>query len=238
MPESQHPNSKLYLLHEEVINREIEKRKGRWRLSLAFYSWEDCKQDIKKRILIKIASYDENKSQFSHWANTVITNAIWNILRDKYDSFKRPCLICPHNGGGNVCTLFGKQSNLCKDFDKWDKGKRYKMEIKINASSLDSTIQNEEHDNIRKQIEDKQSTFLDFEKVIPEFNTLMHTKLNKIEWKVYTFLYIDNLSELETAREMGYSTKEKNKSPGYKQLQKLKIRIYEKAKKVVEQLNF
>jgi hypothetical protein len=58
-------------------------------------------------------------------------------------------------------------------------------------------------------------------------------KLTIVEWKVYTYLYIENKNETEAAKLMGYKTTEKNRSPGYKQIKKIKNKIYKIAKQLV-----
>ena len=49
----------------------------------------------------------------------------------------------------------------------------------------------------------------------------MQEILKPIEWKVYGFLYIENLTEEQAAKKMGYKTSEKNRSPGYKQIKNI-----------------
>jgi len=62
----------------------------------------------------------------------------------------------------------------------------------------------------------------------------MEEVLKPHEWMIYKYLYIDNLSELEVAKKMGYKTSEKNRSPGYKQIKNVKKRIIARAKKAIE----
>jgi hypothetical protein len=61
----------------------------------------------------------------------------------------------------------------------------------------------------------------------------MKGKITNVEWKVYNYLYIENKDEIETAKLMGYKTSEKNRSPGYKQIKKIKNKIYKLAKVII-----
>ena len=65
----------------------------------------------------------------------------------------------------------------------------------------------------------------------------IHKKMKELlkphEWKVYGFLYIDFLDELEAAKKMGYKTSENNKSPGYKQIKNIKKKIIKKVKHIL-----
>ena len=62
----------------------------------------------------------------------------------------------------------------------------------------------------------------------------MQEVLKPIEWKVYQFLYIENLTEEQAAKKMGYKTSEKNRSPGYKQIKNIQKNIVSKAKKHIK----
>lgn len=231
-----HPNSGLYEKYSEIIDQEISKRRMRWKLSLAEMDYSDISQILRLHCLKKIHLFDDKKAAFSHWINRLLSNQIKNLVRNKYGAYSKVCLKCPHNGGGDVCLLYGKQGNVCKDYAKWENGKRYKLEIS-NPASIDSKIPTGENDGICHEILDKKADFIDFTRIIPEFNELMHKKLNALEWKVYDYLYISNLSDRDAATKLGYVVSN-NKSSGYKQISKLKIRIYQKAKRVVEELNF
>ena len=61
----------------------------------------------------------------------------------------------------------------------------------------------------------------------------MEELLKPHEWKVYGFLYIDFLDELQAAKKMGYKTSENNKSPGYKQIKNIKKKIIKKVKQIL-----
>ena len=62
----------------------------------------------------------------------------------------------------------------------------------------------------------------------------MESILKPLEWKVYKALYIDNLSEEEAAKTVGYKTSEKDRKPGYKQIKNIQKIIIAKVKKVLQ----
>ena len=62
----------------------------------------------------------------------------------------------------------------------------------------------------------------------------MKTILKKNEWQVYECLYINYLSEEETAKRVGYKTSELNRAPGYKQIKNIKKTIIKKVKKLMD----
>ena len=71
---------------------------------------------------------------------------------------------------------------------------------------------------------------IDLGENIKRVHSKMEEILKPIEWKVYKCLYIDNKSEEETAKLMGYKTNEENRSPGYKQIKNMKRTIVQKVK--------
>lgn len=62
----------------------------------------------------------------------------------------------------------------------------------------------------------------------------MEVVLKPLEWKVYKLIYIQGVSEEEAAKEMGYKTTEKNRSPGYKQIKNVQKKIINKAKEAIK----
>ena len=58
----------------------------------------------------------------------------------------------------------------------------------------------------------------------------MKTILKPNEWTVYKGLYIENLEEDQVAEKLGFTSNEKNRRPGYKQIKNLKKSILKKAK--------
>ena len=59
----------------------------------------------------------------------------------------------------------------------------------------------------------------------------MSKVLKPIEWKIYTYLYIEGKNEEQVAKLMGYRTSEKNRMAGYKQIKNVKKAILIKVKK-------
>ena len=59
--------------------------------------------------------------------------------------------------------------------------------------------------------------------------------LKPVEWRVYELLYIQNKTESELAKHMGYKTSEKKRQPGYKQIKNIKKSIMTKVKKFMRE---
>ena len=67
-----------------------------------------------------------------------------------------------------------------------------------------------------------------------KLNVKLKSVLKPAEWKIYEALYINNVSEEDTATLMGYKTSEKNRVPGYKQIKNVKKAIIQKVKKMLK----
>jgi hypothetical protein len=59
--------------------------------------------------------------------------------------------------------------------------------------------------------------------------------LTKKHYEVYEDLFVKNLPEDEVAKKLGYTTNEKNRKAGYKQIKNLKKMFKEKAVVVIQQ---
>jgi hypothetical protein len=219
-----------------IIDEELLKRKSKWRLNaIAWMDFDDVCQKIRLHIFNKWSQWD-NQRPIRPWLNTVITNQITNLVRNNYSSFSKPCSKCEYNQGGDLCALYGVQSGECSDYAKWEGGKKNAYDIKLPISIHDNfNDQNGQFNNTAMDITDKYS-YVDYENKIKNFHEKIHEKLTIVEWKVYTCLYIENKNEIDTAKQMGYRTSEKNRSPGYKQIKKIKNKIYRIAKQIISEI--
>jgi RNA polymerase sigma factor (sigma-70 family) len=212
----------------EMISREIAKRKSKWNLSaINWMDFDDVTQIIKIHIHKKWTQYDETKSPLINWLNRIISNQIKNLLRNNYGNFSRPCLKCPLSQGEDLCSLYGTQSSSCSLFAKWEKSKQPAYQTKLPLPI----------ENHWSEVNDKTYTYFDVDKASKNLHAHMETVLKPTEWKAYKMLYVDELSDDEVAKEMGFKTNEEKRAPGYKQLQNLKKIILLKVKKSLSNEN-
>ena len=213
-----------------VIDGEIAKRRNKWRLSaIADVSWEDVAQILRFHIFKKWHLWDQSKP-LENWLNRVITHQISNLIRNNYGNYAPPCSKCSFNEGGDLCgyTISGKKNSECPLFKKWEKGKKNNYEIKL-AQSIDDpdlflpmlgTVDLVNSNELPEAIE--------------RFHLKIEKYLNKEQYKIYIWLYVDHLSETQVAEKMKYKTSEKGRNPGYKQIYNIKRKILEAARKVLE----
>jgi len=205
------------------INTEIYKRKHKWSLtSLAWMDFDDVAQILRIHIYKKWNMYDP-KQPLAPWINRIVSNQIKNLIRNNYGNYSRPCLKCAAAEDEEHCSIYGKQCVTCPLYAAWAKSKK-------NAHDTKLPLALENHVKEIHQIEDGK---IDIEKSAENLHKKMQTILKPTEWKVYKLLYIENRNEEQVASSMGYKTNEKNRAPGYKQVQNIKKAIMIKVRKCI-----
>lgn len=209
----------------DFINQEILKRKGKWSLSsLNWMDYEDVSQIIRLHIYEKWHLYDVDKP-LGPWLNRIISNQIKNLIRNHYGNFARPCLKCEAQEGEAGCKIYTNQCDACPLYDKWERTKKSAHDIKLPLAL-------EDHSFEIGMI--KQNDSSNLQNNIKKLHLKMKEVLKPNEWIVYQTLYVENLDEEEAAEQLGLISNEKNKKPGYKQIQNIKKNIIKKVKESIE----
>jgi RNA polymerase sigma factor (sigma-70 family) len=207
----------------DIIDNEIRKRKGKWTLTiLAWMDFDDVAQIIRIHIWKKWEMYDPSKP-LAPWLNRIISNQIKNLIRNNYGNFSRPCLRCAAAEGEAGCSIYKTQDSACPLYSNWEKTKKRAHDTKLPVPL----------ENHSQEVYNMVHEAIDLESSAKKLHLRMKKMLKPYEWTVYEKLYIQNMDESKVAKEMGYKTSEKNRSPGYKQLKNIKKIIIEKAKKLL-----
>lgn len=210
----------------EDINKELCKRRGKWTLTaLAWMDFEDVAQIIRFHIFKKWALYDQTKP-LAPWVNTVISSQIKNLLRNNYSNYSRPCLHCAAAEGESDCRIYQKQCSDCPLYKKWEMKKKSAHDIKLPVSLS----------NHEQEVFEKPCQSIDWDRSTANLHKLMKTKLKPVEWRVYTYLYIQFKTETEVAKLMGYKTSENRRPAGYKQIQNIKNAILKKVNEFKDEI--
>ena len=209
--------------HIEQIDAEIKKRKSKWNLTaLSWMDFDDVSQILRIHIFKKWHLYDPQKP-LNPWISRIISNQIKNLIRNNYGNYCRPCLKCAAAESGDLCYIYGKQSESCPLFANWMKTRKQAYDAKLPVSINDHEI----------EINAAEYSDIDIFALMEKLNEKMKEILKSSEWKIYKALYIDNMSEEDAATLMGYKTNEKNRVPGYKQIKNVKKSIIVKVKKII-----
>lgn len=216
----------------------IEKRRNSWR-AFSIMEWEDVASVLLTRIYRQFHLYDSTRP-LDRWANTVISNAISSLLRDKLYKTARPCVAansygapCSFNLGGDKCkwtetngSCSGVQDASCWAYAKWLKKKKDKFAISTplsmehhmhEASSMPDELLSEERVEAARQVID----------------TNIQRRLTKEEYRIYILLYVKHLSIKEAAQKMGF--KETDETKAYFRVRTASLKIEEIAGQLISE---
>jgi DNA-directed RNA polymerase specialized sigma24 family protein len=211
-----------------IIDGLISKRKYKWNIhAISYMDFDDVSQIIRIHIYKKWNQYDPLQP-LEPWVNKIISNQIRNLRRNVYDANARPCLRCAENQGNDLCAAFGKQCSDCPLYLKWETGKKRAYNVKLPLPI----------ENHMQEVFDIPCVSYDLDSAIKELHKKMLTQLKSIEKKIYAYIYIEGLTEEETANKMGYTTSEKNRKAGYNNFLRIKKSILQKAKEIQKDIDF
>jgi len=203
------------------IDNEIFKRRNKWNLTaISWMDFSDVSQILRIHIYKKWHLYNQTKP-LAPWVNRIISNQIKNLIRNTYSNYARPCLKCAAAESDDGCSIYGKQCVDCPLYANWVKSKK-------NAHDTKLPVAMENHLN---EVYDIKNDTVDLEKTAENIHFKMQKILKPIEWKIYTYLYIEHKNEEQVVKLMEYRTTEKNRAAGYKQIKNLKKSIMIKVKK-------
>jgi len=216
----------------EIIDKEISKRKSKWRLTaITWMDYDDVSQIIRAHIFKKWDQWDQSRP-IEPWLNTIISNQIKNLLRNNYQNFAKPCSGCPFNDQSetNGCsfTHTKMQDDNCPLYKKWARHKKnaynIHLAVPIDAYNGDNSSQT--------------NYMLTIDVMIEKVHSAMETNLSEKHYKIYKMLFIDSMSEEEVADVLGYKTNEVGRKRGYKQIKNLKSKFKKIAKKFLNNEDF
>jgi RNA polymerase sigma factor (sigma-70 family) len=199
-----------------IIDNEIFKRRGKWHLT-AISGWldfDDLSQILRIHIFKKWHLYNPDLP-LKNWLNRIISNQIKNLLRNLHSNYAIPCNRCPCNIGDNMCSLFGEISNKCPLVAKWEKSKKHAYNVKL-PLYLENHLQ---------EVSDRPNKEYDVEQVAPLLHEKMEEVLKPLDFKIYKLLFIENKSEEEVVKNLGYKNTDSGKSAGLKTIRESKKTI-------------
>lgn len=208
----------------EEINEAIERRRHRWHLrAVAWMDYDDVAQLLRLHIYNKWHLWDQERP-FARWLATVIRNRTSNLLRNLYMNIAKPCASCDENDGDSKCRKYGEQCKDCPLYAKWEKTKQSAYNIRLPLSI----------ENHAQEIYDIPHVDHNIDESVNTLHARMKKRLTPTQYKIYKALYIDNKTNDEVAGLMGYSTSEKTRTPGYKQICNMEKIFIEKARAILK----
>lgn len=207
----------------------IEKRRHMWRAT-SVKEWEDVSSELLERIYRQFHRYDPNQP-LDRWVNTVITNAIKNMIRDLIVKTSKPCVSatpyganCSYNLGCGKCswTKSGLQDSSCKFFAAWERKKKAKF-------SISTPLSIENHINESHSMPDELLSEERFETAKEIIDNNIQRRLTKEEYRIYILLYVKHLTLEEAAKKMGFKKTDDNDMKAYLRVRTASLKIKEVA---------
>jgi hypothetical protein len=219
----------MYSFGEKIteIEEALERKRSKWDLdAVAYIDYDDIKQIIMTHIYKKWHLWDQSKP-VEPWLNRVVSNQFKNLLRNYYGNFVRPCLRCKFNNGGDGCgkNKSGIQDTSCGEYRAWSQKKKAAYDIKL-AVTMENHIY---------EVREHQDNFLDLEGATVKLANEMRPHLSVRHFNAFKMLFIDNNSEEDVAKYLGFKTNERKRSAGYKQIKNLKKIFQEKAREIIKE---
>ena len=220
----------MKLKYEDYVNQVetvLQKCKSKWTFTADnSISYDDVCQIVRAHIAKKIDEglYDAARP-FEPWAFALCHNQIKNILKSKWSTYIIPCqaLKCAAYIPDDGCKIYGSPCSSCPLIARWQNNKKYACDVKLPVAI----------ENHAQEVSSKSYDGVDLLSGYEELNETLLARLNKNQLIVYKSIYVDNLSDEDTARKLGYKTTEKNRLPGYKNISDLKKQIVSIAKEIV-----
>lgn len=207
-----------------IIKSNIWKRKNSW--NIPSLEWDDVSQILILRVWTKFDKYSITKGPFEHWLNKLITNALNNLIRDKFSKYSRPCICgCTYNIGGDDCsfTKSNKQCSECPLYKKWTIKKQQQFNM-ITSVSL------EDHSNETYNVENDTAN-VDFSKHI--IDDRLKELLSIHDFKIYKMMFIDHKSLEYIGKKMNLRLLPSSHIPGYQELLRLKRKFINLSREII-----
>jgi hypothetical protein len=211
--------------YDEIVH-EVDKRRSKWHLDAVsgWCSWEDIRSILLTHIWRKFSQFDPDKGELAHWCQSICSSQIINQLRNLHGNYVSPCVRCICAEGDNLCTVYGQtQSDICPLVIKWKKSRQHAYNVKL-------PLYLENHLN---EYYDRPNKSYDVEKTAPLLHEKMEEVLKPLEFRIYKILYIDNKTEEEAARLLGYKNTSAGLAAGQKMIKEAKKVIMITARAVV-----
>lgn len=207
-----------------VIIEQIEKRRKRWTVRIPYVDFDDIKQLLLIHIFKKWNQFDPDKGELSHWVSKICSAQIKNHWRNFLGNTVPPCDYCPANEGGDKCRIFGTQDpTQCGILAKWAKTKTEKYNLRL-AANID------EHEHTLY----KDGNEINYEQALTTITNLIRKELTKRQFLIYQMLYLENKTESEVGKELGYKSSH-GRSAGYASILAYKKIIIQKIKNIIRE---
>jgi hypothetical protein len=84
------------------------------------------------------------------------------------------------------------------------------------------------------EVNEKRDSFLNLESATAKLSAEMQTHLSERHFNAFKMMYIENKTDEQIAKYLGFKTNEKKRSAGYKQIKNLKKIFQARARQIIQ----
>ncbi len=203
----------------DIINEELRKRQAKWNLgSISYMDWDDVCQIIRLHIWKKWHLYD-NKRPLPNWIQTIISHQLFNITRNVFYSYSKPCGNCPFDMEGDGCEKFGVKCNACPLYKKWFEFKRFAHDVKMPLTM----------ENHLNEVNEKPDEWFNPEVSVNNLVDYLKKNLEPMEFRIFEMAFLSNETDdqiFKTLKKEGFCVIKKS-------IRGIKAGIFVKTKEAV-----
>ena len=210
----------------DSIEKEIAKRRGKWTLTiLRWMDFEDVAQILRAHIFKKWHLWDQER-KLAPWIQRIMSRQIYNLLRNNYTNYARPCIQCKFSMGEEGCekTPSGEQCSECPLYKKWTQGKQAGYHIKMPL----------ELENHTQEVFNKIDDTINFKETMRRVLDELGKRMSKKRFAAFNILFIDGTSDEEAVKILNIKENTKNKYGQKKLLMAFKDSLQKEAKDIIK----
>jgi len=217
------------LTYEECsdsIEKEIAKRRGKWTLTiLRWMDFEDVAQILRAHIFKKWHLWDQER-KLAPWIQRIMSRQIYNLLRNNYTNYARPCIQCKFSMGEEGCekTPSREQCAECPLYKKWTENKQAGYHIKMPL----------ELENHTQEVFNKIDDTINFKETMRRVSEELEKRMSKKRFAAFNILFIDGTSDEEAIKILNIKENTKNKYGQKKLLTAFKDSLQKEAKEIIK----
>lgn len=210
----------------DLIEKEIAKRRGKWTLTiLRWMDFEDVAQILRAHIFKKWHLWDQER-KLAPWIQRIMSRQIYNLLRNNYTNYARPCVQCKFSMGEEGCekTPSREQCIECPLYKKWTENKQAGYHIKMPL----------ELENHTQEVFNKIDDTINFKETMRRVSEELEKRMSKKRFAAFNILFIDGTSDEEAIKILNIKENTKNKYGQKKLLTAFKDSLQKEAKEIIK----
>lgn len=210
----------------DLIEKEIAKRRGKWTLTiLRWMDFEDVAQILRAHIFKKWHLWDQER-KLAPWIQRIMSRQIYNLLRNNYTNYARPCVQCKFSMGEEGCekTPSREQCIECPLYKKWTENKQSGYHIKMPL----------ELENHTQEVFNKIDDTINFKETMRRVSEELEKRMSKKRFAAFNILFIDGTSDEEAIKILNIKENTKNKYGQKKLLTAFKDSLQKEAKDIIK----